>query len=114
MGAPVVLLDLELCKACGVCVELCPEKVFERDRLGEPIIVRPDDCSQCLLCELHCPDFAIEVRRRERKGKDAAAGVATGAGKGVSAPALTREDLVAATRHVADEHDGCAHNGEEG
>ena len=63
----LVQLDLELCKACGVCIELCPEKVFDRDKLGYPVLARPEDCSQCLLCELHCPDFAIEVRRRERR-----------------------------------------------
>ena len=68
MDGPVQL-DLELCKACGVCIELCPEKVFDRDKLGNPVLSRPEDCSQCLLCELHCPDFAIEVRRRERKAK---------------------------------------------
>ena len=106
----LVQLDLELCKACGVCIELCPEKVFDRDKLGYPVLARPEDCSQCLLCELHCPDFAIEVRRRERKaaGKTPAA-----EGKPADeAPALTRDDLVAASRAAHD--DGCAHNGEEG
>jgi 2-oxoglutarate ferredoxin oxidoreductase subunit delta len=67
-----VQLDLELCKACGICIDLCPEKVFDRDGLGCPVLARPEDCSQCLICELHCPDFAIEVRRRERKGTVAA------------------------------------------
>jgi 2-oxoglutarate ferredoxin oxidoreductase subunit delta len=110
MSESPVQLDLDLCKACGVCVELCPEKVFDRDRLGEPVVARPDDCSQCLICELHCPDFAIEVRRRERKGKADAGTESAGAEGG---PALTREDLVAATSHAADESDGCAHDGEE-
>ena len=62
-----VALDLELCKVCGICIELCPEDVFERDKLGYPIVARADDCTSCLLCELHCPDFAIEVQRRARK-----------------------------------------------
>jgi 2-oxoglutarate ferredoxin oxidoreductase subunit delta len=90
-------LEIELCKACGVCIELCPEKVFDRDKHGYPVLARPEDCSQCLLCELHCPDFAIEVRRRERKGKPAAEG----------AP-LTRDHLVASASGVED--DGCAHD----
>ena len=32
-----------------------------------PVVARPDDCTACLLCELHCPDFAIEVRRLVKK-----------------------------------------------
>jgi 2-oxoglutarate ferredoxin oxidoreductase subunit delta len=62
-----VALDLDLCKACGICIELCPESVYDRDKLGLPVVARPDDCTSCLLCELHCPDFAIEVQRRPRK-----------------------------------------------
>ena len=65
--APQVALDLELCKVCGICIELCPESVFDRDKLGYPVVARADDCTSCLLCELHCPDFAIEVQRRARK-----------------------------------------------
>jgi 2-oxoglutarate ferredoxin oxidoreductase subunit delta len=62
-----IALDLELCKACGICIDLCPEEVFDRDKVGNPVVARVDDCTSCLLCELHCPDFAIEVQRRARK-----------------------------------------------
>ena len=58
-----VALDLDLCKACGICIELCPEGVYDRDKLGYPVVARAEDCTSCLLCELHCPDFAIEVQR---------------------------------------------------
>ena len=99
-GSPVTL-ELELCKACGVCIELCPDEVFDRDKLGYPVLARHDACSRCLLCELHCPDFAIEVRRRERKDK-------------ASAAALTRDDLIAASSGAHAAGDACTHNGEEG
>ena len=62
-----IALDLRLCKACGICVALCPQQVYERDDLGYPVVARGDTCIQCLRCELHCPDFAIEIRRRERR-----------------------------------------------
>jgi 2-oxoglutarate ferredoxin oxidoreductase subunit delta len=67
--APPLALDISLCKACGICIELCPQHVFDETDMGEPVLARPDDCTLCLLCELHCPDFAIEVRRREKKGE---------------------------------------------
>jgi 2-oxoglutarate ferredoxin oxidoreductase subunit delta len=66
-GASQIRLDLDLCKACGICIALCPEEVFDRDGLGYPVIARPEECTSCLLCELHCPDFALEVARRPKK-----------------------------------------------
>jgi 2-oxoglutarate ferredoxin oxidoreductase subunit delta len=62
-----LVLDVSLCKACGICIELCPTHVFDTAEMGEAVVARPEDCTLCLLCELHCPDFAIEVRRREKK-----------------------------------------------
>jgi 2-oxoglutarate ferredoxin oxidoreductase subunit delta len=64
---PPFRLDVSLCKACGICIELCPTHVFDTAEMGEAVVARPDDCTLCLLCELHCPDFAIEVRRRTKK-----------------------------------------------
>ena len=109
----LVQLDLELCKACGVCIELCPDKVFGRDKVGFPVLEREEACRQCLLCELHCPDFAIEIRRRARKATDKPAAEGGAAHPDADAtPALTSDDLVAATGGA--HGDGCAHNGEEG
>jgi len=102
-----VELDLGLCKACGICIALCPERVFDVDKQRYPVVARPEQCTSCLLCELHCPDFAIEVKRRAKKrpaGKPAAAG----------APQLTQEDLVAATSAAADTAIPCDHDGEVG
>jgi 2-oxoglutarate ferredoxin oxidoreductase subunit delta len=47
------------CKSCNICIAFCPQKVFEPDRDGKPIIARPDSCTQCAFCWLHCPDLAI-------------------------------------------------------
>ena len=48
------------CKSCGICVEFCPKGVLAM-KGGYPVVVDPEACTQCLLCELRCPDFAIEV-----------------------------------------------------
>ncbi len=102
MADSPVELELDLCKACGICIELCPDKVFDRDKLGYPVIARPEECSQCLICELHCPDFAIEVRRRARKQAKAAA----------AAPQLSRDDLIAAASAAPPPEEVCDHDGE--
>jgi 2-oxoglutarate ferredoxin oxidoreductase subunit delta len=99
-GSPVQI-DLALCKACGICIELCPDKVFDRDKLAQPVIARPEDCSQCLICELHCPDFAIEVRRRAKKQA-----------KAVAAPELSRDALVGATSNTISPDELCDHDSE--
>ena len=53
------------CKGCGICVELCPKKVLELDDKDKVRAVRPQDCICCRLCELRCPDLAIEIETEE-------------------------------------------------
>jgi 2-oxoglutarate ferredoxin oxidoreductase subunit delta len=42
-------------------VEFCPKKVLELDNEDKVKAARPQDCICCRLCELRCPDFAIEI-----------------------------------------------------
>ena len=56
-----IMVDDELCKACGICSDLCPRSVFDVDKAGRPLVARLDDCSGCLFCEWHCPEFAVRV-----------------------------------------------------
>ncbi|HET6496755.1 MAG TPA: ferredoxin family protein [Thermoleophilia bacterium] len=70
-----IVLDLDLCKACGICIAICPRQVYDRDEAGFPVIARPELCAQCLTCEVHCPDFAIAIERRVPKRSAAAAAV---------------------------------------
>ena len=59
------LLKLEInrdwCEGCGICVKYCPTQVLELDSRDKSVAVRPDDCICCKMCELRCPDLAIEV-----------------------------------------------------
>ena len=43
----------------------CPKQVIELDDTGRPVAVLPEKCIGCRFCELHCPDFAIEVKDEE-------------------------------------------------
>ena len=58
-------INRDWCKGCGICVELCPKKVLELDDKDKVVAARPQDCICCKLCELRCPDFAIEVETQE-------------------------------------------------
>lgn len=62
-----VWVDESRCKACDICVWVCPAGVLAMrlepsSTLGAMIeIVAPQDCIGCNSCELNCPDFAIFV-----------------------------------------------------
>ncbi|MBE0494849.1 MAG: 4Fe-4S dicluster domain-containing protein [Campylobacterales bacterium] len=73
MAAPEetpVWVNTTRCKACDVCVSLCPAGVLAMvpapgSTLGSMIeVVEPTSCIGCRDCELHCPDFAIYVAER--------------------------------------------------
>jgi 2-oxoglutarate ferredoxin oxidoreductase subunit delta len=60
-----LLLDRERCKRCGVCIELCPRQVYTSSEEGYPDPTNIEKCTSCKLCELWCPDYAIEVEVSE-------------------------------------------------
>lgn len=49
------------CKKCGICITFCPVGLFEEEIDGTPIPERVEECIGCKMCELRCPDLAIEV-----------------------------------------------------
>ncbi|MEW5724644.1 MAG: 4Fe-4S binding protein [Thermodesulfobacteriota bacterium] len=48
------------CKECGICVAFCPKGALRMGAEG-PEWANPSECVGCRMCELRCPDFAIEV-----------------------------------------------------
>ncbi|MDR1285278.1 MAG: 4Fe-4S binding protein [Campylobacteraceae bacterium] len=71
----LVWVDISRCKACDICVSLCPSGTLAMVQnvhftQGKTIeVVEPDSCIGCRDCELHCPDFAIFVAERSSEVK---------------------------------------------
>ena len=76
-AAPRVVIALERCKGCSLCVAVCPTTVLALGSLnarGYPAAVLTDNerCTSCTACALICPESAIAVfktpRAAARKG----------------------------------------------
>ena len=70
-GDQPVWVNTNNCKACDICVSVCPagvlSMVYENtSTLGAMISIdHPESCIGCNDCELNCPDFAIFVADRK-------------------------------------------------
>jgi 2-oxoglutarate ferredoxin oxidoreductase subunit delta len=61
-----IVIDIEKCKGCGLCVEVCPQKVIE---LGNNVNTKgyfyadiiKEDCTACENCVMVCPDTVITL-----------------------------------------------------
>ena len=53
---PEFKINKEKCNQCGKCAELCPVDAIILDPFPNWII----DCDRCYLCDLYCPEQAIE------------------------------------------------------
>jgi 2-oxoglutarate ferredoxin oxidoreductase subunit delta len=69
-GNQPVWVNTSNCKACDICVSVCPSGVLgmvyeSTSTLGAMISINnPESCIGCNECEISCPDFAIYVADR--------------------------------------------------
>lgn len=70
-GDQPVWVNTNNCKACDICVSVCPSGVLgmrydHTSTLGAMISIdHPEACIGCMECELSCPDFAIYVAEKK-------------------------------------------------
>lgn len=66
-----IVVDIEKCKGCEVCVAACPTDVIQ---LAEEVngkgyhyayMANPDACTGCANCAIVCPDGVITVYRKK-------------------------------------------------
>ena len=55
-------VDVDRCRGCATCVEVCPKSVFELYRLDggrKSRLAHIAECAQCTACVKQCPEGAI-------------------------------------------------------
>jgi len=64
-----IIIDLEKCKGCELCVNACPKNVLEISDKSNSMgyfpsqIKNPENCTGCGNCYTVCPDVCIEIRK---------------------------------------------------
>lgn len=64
-----IVVDVEKCKGCELCVVACPTKVLQLAKgvngkgYHYSYMENPDACTGCTSCALVCPDAVITVYR---------------------------------------------------
>ena len=70
----VVVVDIEACKGCQLCVAACPANILELtpakvNRKGYPFvrITEWEKCTGCTSCATVCPDSCLTVYRKREE-----------------------------------------------
>jgi len=62
-----IIIDIERCKGCGLCISVCPKKGIIISNCSNKAGYFPaqpvnnSECTGCAMCAIICPDVVIEV-----------------------------------------------------
>ncbi|MEG8945504.1 4Fe-4S dicluster domain-containing protein [Rosettibacter firmus] len=70
-----IIIDIEKCKGCELCVVACPQNTLGLSKKlnlkGYHYVVKVEDnCTGCVNCALVCPEGIITVYRKTDKKKE--------------------------------------------
>jgi ferredoxin len=55
-----LVLDIDRCTGCGICVQVCPHAVFALQN-RKAVLVAAERCMECGACALNCHEEALRV-----------------------------------------------------
>ncbi|ODS38729.1 MAG: hypothetical protein A7316_07325 [Candidatus Altiarchaeales archaeon WOR_SM1_86-2] len=59
---PKIEINTEVCVGCGICVDICPVRIFDVGHYDKVYLAGDvDDCTLCRECEVNCPTAAITI-----------------------------------------------------
>ena len=63
-----IIIDIERCKGCGLCVAVCPKNGIAISKKSNKSGYFPAQslntaCTGCAVCAIVCPDVAIKVQQ---------------------------------------------------
>ena len=61
-----LVLTVGWCKACGICMAMCPRQVLGAEPVTRAVKrIAADRCNGCGLCELVCPDYVFTLQEAQ-------------------------------------------------
>lgn len=79
MAKGMVILEVDRCKGCAICVESCPTgtlgmstDTFNAKGYRPVAVVKPEECTGCGICAIVCPDVVFAVYKQARAARGAA------------------------------------------
>jgi len=67
-----IILDLEQCDGCKLCIEFCPKELITTDvdkfnsrMLHYAVVIASEDCVGCRQCERLCPTASIFIKETD-------------------------------------------------
>jgi 2-oxoglutarate ferredoxin oxidoreductase subunit delta len=80
MAKGMVVLEVDRCKGCALCVEVCPPGILVMSTTAfnakgyRPVeVTEMDKCTGCTICAMVCPDVVFNVYKKRRAPKRGAA-----------------------------------------